>query len=181
VQALAAAIEERDHYTHEHTQQLVRLARGVAMMLGLAADHVDRIAHAALLHDVGKLAVPDSILQKPGPLTEDERAMVTHHVEWGYRIVRSIGLTREARWVLHHHERPDGRGYPHGLSGDQIPVASDILHVADAFDALTADRPYRAALPADEALETIEAGAGTEFDSECVDALAACLQSGTSI
>jgi HD-GYP domain-containing protein (c-di-GMP phosphodiesterase class II) len=176
VLSLLELMSSRDPALRLHSEQVARMAVWIGLELSLPPLRLEVLRRAALLHDVGKLAVPDSILQKPGPLTQGEHAVVMRHVEWGYRIVSGIGLRREAHWVLHHHERPDGRGYPHRLSGDQIPTASRILHVADAFDALTAARPYRAALGPDDALAEIQAGTGTDFDFDCVAALSVCLR-----
>ena len=134
VQALAAAIEERDNYTHEHSRDVVHLARGVAMLLGLHTDQVERIAHAALLHDVGKLAVPTEILHKPGPLTPEEWAVMADHPVAGERILLRIpDLAAIAPVVRHEHEHWDGSGYPDGLRGRLIPVGSRIILACDAY------------------------------------------------
>ena len=144
VQALAAAIEERDNYTHEHSQQLVRLSRGVSMMLGLASEHVERIAHAALLHDVGKLAMPEELLEKNGPLTRDEWEVMTEHPIVGERILaRTKELARLAPIVRHEHEHWDGTGYPDGLERQRIPIGSRVILACHAYVAMT----HRAALP----------------------------------
>src|SRR4051794_40868870 len=172
VQALAAAIEERDNYTHEHTQELVRLARGVSMMLGLAADHVERIAHAALLHDVGKLAMPEEILHKEGPLTDAEWEIIAEHPVVGERILmRTNELALLAPIVRHEHEHWDGTGYPDGLERERIPVGSRVILVCHAYLAMTAPRPYRAALASADAVAQLRAGAGLRYDPEAVDAL----------
>jgi diguanylate cyclase (GGDEF)-like protein len=172
VQALAAAIEERDNYTHEHSEEVVHLARGVAMLLGLQADQAERIAHAALLHDVGKLAVPNEILHKPGPLTPEEWKLMAEHPVAGERILLRIpDLNEIAPVVRHEHEHWDGSGYPDGLKGRLIPIGSRIILACDAYHAMITDRPYRAALsPADAAAE-LRRGAGTQFDPDVVDAL----------
>jgi diguanylate cyclase (GGDEF)-like protein len=172
VQALAAAIEERDSYTKEHSETVVHLARGVAMMLGLAADQVERIGHAALLHDVGKLAVPGEILRKRGPLTDAEWDAVLEHPVAGERIVlRLPELAAVAPVVRHEHEHWDGSGYPDGLHGMAIPIGSRIILVCDAFNAMLTRRPYREALDRDVALAELRAGAGTQFDPDVVEAL----------
>ena len=150
VQALAAAIEERDNYTHEHSEQVVRLSRGVAMMLGLPHEDVDRIAHAALLHDVGKLAMPAELLQKQGPLTHEEWAIMSEHPIVGERILaRTKELAGIAPIVRHEHEHWDGTGYPDGLERQRIPVGSRVILACDAYVAMTTSRPYRAALDPD--------------------------------
>jgi diguanylate cyclase (GGDEF)-like protein len=172
VQALAAAIEERDNYTHEHSEEVVNLARGVAMLLGLQASQAERIAHAALLHDVGKLAVPNEILHKPGPLTPDEWALMAEHPVAGERILLRIpDLTEIAPVVRHEHEHWDGSGYPDGLEGRLIPIGSRIILACDAYHAMITDRPYRAALSAAEAADELRSGAGTQFDPDVVEAL----------
>ncbi|HET9738741.1 MAG TPA: HD domain-containing phosphohydrolase [Solirubrobacteraceae bacterium] len=172
VQALAAAIEERDSYTHEHSQEVVHLARGVAMLLGLQADRAERIAHAALLHDLGKLAVPHEILHKPGPLTRAEWEVMAEHPVAGERILLRIpDLAPIAPIVRHEHEHFDGSGYPDGLRGRLIPIGSRIILACDAYHAMIADRPYRAALSAGEAAAELRRGAGLQFDPDVVDAL----------
>jgi diguanylate cyclase (GGDEF)-like protein len=172
VQALAAAIEERDNYTNEHSEEVVHLARGVAMILGLGTEQVERIAHAALLHDVGKLAVPDEILHKRGALTHDEWAVMAEHPVAGERILLRIPeLTAIAPVVRHEHEHWDGTGYPDGLRERMIPIGSRIILACDAYHAMLTDRPYRAALTPDEAMEELRRGAARQFDPEVVDAL----------
>ena len=172
VQALVAAIEERDNYTHEHSEQVVRLSRGVSMMLGLAAEDVERIAHAALLHDVGKLAMPAELLSKEGPLTHEEWAVMSEHPIIGERI---LGRTKElagiAPVVRHEHEHWNGSGYPDGLAGTRIPIGSRVILACDAYVAMTTPRPYRPALDVDSAVAELRAGAGTKFDPEVIDAL----------
>jgi diguanylate cyclase (GGDEF)-like protein len=172
VQALAAAIEERDAYTHEHSEEVVHLARGVAMILGMAAEQVQRIAHAALLHDVGKLAVPFEILHKPGPLTPEEWDVMAEHPIAGERILLRIpDLAVIAPIVRHEHEHWDGSGYPDGLRKQRIPIGSRVILACDAWYAMRADRPYRVAFDHDEALDELRRGAGRQFDPEVVDAL----------
>ena len=153
VQALAAAIEERDSYTREHSEQVVHLARGVAMILGMPAAKVERIAHAALLHDVGKLGVPHEILHKRGPLTAEEWDVMADHPVAGERILLRIPeLAPIAPIVRHEHEHWDGSGYPDGLAGRAIPVGSRIILACDAYEAMITPRPYRPAMTRDEAL-----------------------------
>ncbi len=172
VQALAAAIEERDHYTHEHSQQLVRLARGVSMMLGLPSDHVERIAHAALLHDVGKLAMPEELLDKNGPLTRDEWEVMSEHPIVGERILaRTKELATLAPIVRHEHEHWDGTGYPDGLETVRIPIGSRVILACHAYVAMKTQRPYREALTDAQATHELRSGAGSKYDPEVVDAL----------
>jgi len=172
VQALAAAIEERDAYTHEHSEEVVHLSRGVAMLLGLGADQVERIAHAALLHDVGKLAVPQEILHKAGPLDPGEWEVMAEHPIAGERVLLRIpDLVAIAPIVRHEHEHWDGSGYPDGLQGHTIPIGSRIILACDAYRAMITDRPYRAALTTPAAVAELRRGARAQFDPEVVDAL----------
>jgi diguanylate cyclase (GGDEF)-like protein len=172
VQALAAAIEERDHYTRDHSDQVVHLARGVAMILGLATTKVERIAHAALLHDVGKLGVPHEILHKRGPLTEEEWAVMAEHPVAGERILLRIPeLAAIAPIVRHEHEHWDGTGYPDGIRGHNIPIGSRIILACDAYEAMITPRPYRPAMSKEDAVAELRAGAGSVYDPEVVEAL----------
>jgi diguanylate cyclase (GGDEF)-like protein len=172
VQALAAAIEERDSYTRDHSDQVVHLARGVAMILGLPTAKVERIAHAALLHDVGKLGVPHEILHKRGPLTEEEWAIMADHPVAGERILLRIPeLAPIAPIVRHEHEHWDGTGYPDRLKGRNIPVGSRIILACDAWEAMITPRPYRPAMSRADALGELRAGAGRIYDPEVIDAL----------
>jgi diguanylate cyclase (GGDEF)-like protein/putative nucleotidyltransferase with HDIG domain len=168
VLVLAETLDLRDTGTRAHSETVASLCRQVAEAYGLGAERVERIRLAGLLHDVGKIGVPDDVLRKPGALTPSEWAEMREHPELGARIVGSAGLEDIAQWVLAHHERPDGRGYPYGLHGDQIPLEARILAVADAFEAMTADRPYRPAQDPGYALGELEAGAGTQFDAGVV-------------
>jgi diguanylate cyclase (GGDEF)-like protein len=172
VQALAAAIEERDGYTREHSDEMVRLARGVAMILGMHSEQVERIAHAAQLHDVGKLEVPSEILSKRGSLTPGEWEVMADHPVAGERILQRIpDLAAIAPIVRHEHEHWDGSGYPDGLRGRMIPIGSRVVLACDAFRAMTAERPYRAAMSRAQAVSELQRGAGTQFDPDVVDAL----------
>ena len=172
VQALAAAIEERDSYTHEHSEEVVHLARGVAMLLGMPTGQVERIAHAALLHDVGKLAVPHEILHKPGPLDADEWAVMSDHPIAGERILLRVpDLAAIAPIVRHEHEHWDGSGYPDRLRGRRIPIGSRIILACDAWHAMRTDRPYREALEPDAAIAELRGGAGRQFDPDVIEAL----------
>jgi diguanylate cyclase (GGDEF)-like protein len=180
VEALAAAIEERDAYGHQHSEQVVHHARGVAMILGLATDQVERIAAAALLHDVGKLAVPPEILNKPGPLDAGEWALVAEHPVAGERVMLRIpDLAVVAAIVRHEHERWDGLGYPDRLHGHNIPIGSRIILACDAYEAMISDRPYRPPLTPAAALAELRRSAGSQFDPEVVDALLDLLGGGT--
>ena len=172
VQALLAAIDARDHYTGDHSKSVVSLSAKVARRMDLSARQIVEAEQVALLHDVGKVAVPDHILQKPGPLDEHERKLIEEHPVVGAKIVRSIaGLAHLAPAIRAGHERWDGRGYPDGLAGDDIPVISRITFVCDAFDAMTSDRPYRRSLGIDRARRELEAHADAQFCSKSVHAL----------
>jgi putative nucleotidyltransferase with HDIG domain len=170
VLALAAAFDARDSSTHQHSRMVARHAVGIAGTLGLDGDRLEEIRVAGLLHDIGKIGVPDAVLQKPGPLSSEEWAEMRRHPEIGARILTHPALADTREWVLCHHERPDGRGYPRGLTGDAIPLEAKILAVADAYEAMTADRPYRRALGSDIARAELIAGRGSQFDPEVVDA-----------
>ncbi len=154
--ALARAVDAKDAGTRNHCETVSELCVLIGQALGLDADRIERLRLAGLLHDVGKIGVSDGILRKPGRLDADEAAQMSSHVRIGHAIVASAELEEEARWVLHHHEHFDGSGYPDGLRGDEIPPESRIILVADAFEAMTADRPYRLARPVHEALAELE-------------------------
>jgi diguanylate cyclase (GGDEF)-like protein len=172
VHALAAAIEARDNYRHGHADEVVRLASSVAMLMGLTADTAERIGHAALLHDVGKLAIPHEILHKGGMLDDAEWDVMAEHPVIGERILRRIPqLAPLALIVRHEHEHWDGSGYPDGLLGTQIPVGSRIILACDAYGAMIMERPYRPALTQAMAVEELRARAGTQFDPQVIDAL----------
>ncbi len=169
--ALARAVDAKDSYTRSHCETVAELCVLIAGELGLDSDRVARIRLAGLLHDVGKIGISDAILQKPAPLTPDEAAVMRTHPDLGAHIVSAAELYEEAEWILHHHERLDGHGYPDGLGGNEVPLESRIIMVADAFEAMTSDRPYRPRRPVDEALAELDRHAGTQFDPTCVVAL----------
>ena len=177
LQALMAAIEARDSYTGDHSRSVVDLSVRVAQELTLASREVEQVEQVALLHDVGKVAVPDSVLQKNGPLTEPEVELVRRHPVVGARIVGSVSeLAHLAPAIRSGHERWDGRGYPDGLSEDEIPVLSRITFVCDAYDAMVSHRPYRAALPPKVAVEEVREHAGSQFCPDSADALLSVLE-----
>jgi HD-GYP domain-containing protein (c-di-GMP phosphodiesterase class II) len=169
--ALALAVEDKDHYTRNHSERVALYATAVGVHIGLPIEYIERIAIAGTLHDVGKLAIPDSVLLKPGPLTTEETALVQRHSEAGERVVLSLGLEEIATWIRHHHERWDGKGYPDGLAGERIPLPSRILGAADALDAMTTPRAYDEALSLKQATRELIDHAEGQFDPQ----VAACL------
>jgi diguanylate cyclase (GGDEF)-like protein/putative nucleotidyltransferase with HDIG domain len=172
IEALAVALLERDRYTGEHSEAVIDMSGAVARNLGCSAAEVERVKSAALLHDIGKVAIPDDILHKPGPLTDDEWKLMREHPVIGERILRVLpGLGTIARIVRHEHERWDGGGYPDGLLGEAIPLGSRIIIAADTYHAITSDRPYRAARSHSAAVDELTRCAGTQFDPRVTAAL----------
>jgi putative nucleotidyltransferase with HDIG domain len=174
IKAIAATIDARDGYTHRHSERVAALTAQLAKELGLSDEERETAELSALLHDVGKIAVPDSILNKPGKLTSEEFAQMQKHPALGARILKNIqSATVEAviPGVRYHHEKWDGTGYPDGLKGEQIPYLGRLLGVADFYDALTSARSYRPAMSAEEAIRLVESGAGTHFDPEIAAAV----------
>ncbi len=171
--SLAHAVDARDAYTGSHSYMVGELAARVAIRMGLDQEAVELTRLAGSLHDLGKLAIPEEILRKPGPLNEAERLVLERHPQIGYRMLDSLGVEPVATWVLHHHERWDGNGYPDQKAGGQIPLGARILFVADAYDAMTTDRVYRRRLSHDRAIAELERCAGTQFDPEVVTAFRA--------
>lgn len=169
--ALARAVDAKDAGTRNHCETVAELCGLVGRQLGLEPKRIQKLRIAGLVHDVGKIGIADAILQKPGGLAEEESEIMHTHPVIGHDIVVAAELVEEAKWVLHHHERYDGGGYPVGLAGEEIPLEARIICVVDAFEAITTDRPYRAASAPAEALEELVANAGTQFDPRCVQAL----------
>jgi diguanylate cyclase (GGDEF)-like protein/putative nucleotidyltransferase with HDIG domain len=170
--SLARAVDARDVYTGSHSQRVADLAARTARRLGLPEEEVELTRLAASLHDLGKLAIPEEILRKPGPLTEPERMVLERHPQIGFRMLESLGVDPVADWVLHHHERWDGSGYPDGLPGDRIPLGARIIFVADAYDAMTSERVYRRRVASEEAIAELRRCAGSQFDPQIVHAFA---------
>jgi diguanylate cyclase (GGDEF)-like protein/putative nucleotidyltransferase with HDIG domain len=170
--SLAKAVDLRDTYTGSHSARVAELAARVAARLGLDREQIELSRLAGSLHDLGKLAIPEEILRKPGPLTGPERLVLERHPQIGFRMLDSLGIDPVAKWILHHHERWDGTGYPDRLPGPEIPLGARIIFVVDAFDAMTSDRVYRGRLTPDHALAELERCAGTQFDPNVVAALA---------
>jgi len=173
VRALANAVEARDAYTGKHAERVAAYGLEVARALGSRLADDPEIEFGFLLHDIGKVAVPDAILYKPEPLTEHERILMERHTVIGVQILRGVDFLGEAKAVVRsHHERWDGKGYPDGLGGEDIPLSARVFAVADTLDALTTDRPYRPASTLARSREVIAALAGTQFDPEVVEAFA---------
>lgn len=166
--ALAKAVDARDVYTGSHSERVAELAARIAQLAGADEEAIELTRLAASLHDLGKLAIPEEILRKPGPLTDPERLVLQRHPQIGYRMLESLGVDPVADWVLHHHERWDGTGYPDGLAEEQIPFGARIIFVADAFDAMTSDRVYQSRRSISEALAELERCAGSQFDPHVV-------------
>jgi len=178
IRALALALDARDTYTAGHSERVSTIAVAVGHHMGLADDDLETLRLGALLHDIGKIGLSDEVLRKPGPLTPDEYEAIKQHPAIGARILRTVPfLVRHLPIVELHHERPDGKGYPHGLFADQIPVLARIVHVVDAFDAMTSARAYRPARSAADALQELWRCAGSQFDADTVHALAATVPS----
>jgi putative nucleotidyltransferase with HDIG domain len=168
-------LEEDDEYTGHHTEDVVELSVKVAVEMGVSEDVQRETEMGALLHDIGKIAVPDEIINKPGPLDDEEWAIMKTHTIEGERMLQQVGglLSSVGVVVRASHERWDGKGYPDGLAGEAIPVAARIVSACDAFNAMTTDRSYRKALPLEVAIAELQANAGTQFAPEVVDALVA--------
>ena len=180
IESLAAAVEAKDTVTSRHLRAVSRLASQLARTVDRALADDDDFTFGCLLHDVGKIGVPERILMKPGPLTSDEWKVMRRHPQTGARVVRPLGLgPMVGDVVLYHHERWDGRGYPEGLEGDEIPLAARVFSVCDALEAMTATRPYRGPMPSSVAFERVRLEAGHQFDPDVVTALEDGVRSGT--
>jgi diguanylate cyclase (GGDEF)-like protein/putative nucleotidyltransferase with HDIG domain len=172
MESLAATVDARDAYTAGHARRVQRLALAVGRELDLSRAELEVLGYAALFHDIGKLAIPDAILLKPGPLSAEEWARMREHADEGARIIGRLGFLRDSvPAIRHHHERWDGNGYPARLAGDEIPLGARVIHVVDALDSMLTTRLYRAGRPLDEVVLEIRAGAGAQFCPRCVDAL----------
>ncbi|HUK95258.1 MAG TPA: diguanylate cyclase [Gaiellaceae bacterium] len=172
MESLSATVDARDAYTAGHSRRVQQLALAIGRELGLSQAELDLLGHAALFHDIGKLAIPDAILLKPASLTAEEWDLMQRHADEGARIIDRLGFLNDAvPAIRHHHERYDGTGYPERLQGEEIPLGARIIHVADALDSMLTTRIYRAARPASEALDELRRAAGTQFCPRCVAAL----------
>ncbi|MCB9479785.1 MAG: HD domain-containing protein [Deltaproteobacteria bacterium] len=177
--ALVESIEKRDPYTGGHSKRVTEGSLAIADKLGLAEADRERLRLSAILHDVGKLGVDDAVLRKRGRLNDEEFAQMKEHPRYGKEILEHIpGMHDILPGVLHHHERYDGRGYPEGLKGSQIPLMARIIGVADTYDAMTSDRPYRKGLPHDTAVQELKRVSGKQFDPVCVQAFMEAVESG---
>jgi putative nucleotidyltransferase with HDIG domain len=171
LKTLVTAVEVRDVYTHGHSRRVTEIAARIGQKMGLPADELRKLVWGAELHDIGKIGIPDHIINKEGPLTTDERRLIEEHPVIGWEIARQARSLDEVLGIVRwHHERVDGTGYPDGLSGQDIPLAARIVAVADVWDALTSDRSYRPAWESAKALEVMTEGRGTQFDESCLDA-----------
>jgi len=179
LRALAAALDAEDRYTEAHGRETAALCLAVGRKLGLSPEELRYLDYGALLHDIGKIGIPGAILQKAGPLTGDETAMMREHPVIGERILTSVPfLAPVLPLVRGEHERYDGKGYPDGLTAEEIPIGARIILACDAFDAMSHDRPYRRALPPARVLEELRTNAGTQFDPQVVEALIAVVSEG---
>lgn len=171
LEAITAAIDAKDPYTRGHSERVAYLSREIALAMGLSEAEAERIRVAGLVHDVGKIGVPERVLCKAGKLTDEEFGLIKLHPETGHRILKGITLLEHTLpGVLHHHERIDGRGYPHGLKGDAIPIAARIIGLADTFDAMSSNRAYRPAMPREKVIAEITRCAGSQLDPAAVAA-----------
>jgi diguanylate cyclase (GGDEF)-like protein len=170
--SLADAVDARDAHAGAHSRRVGDLSAQLGIRLGLSEEETEILRLAGHLHDVGKLAIPEELLCKRSPLTDSERVVLQRHPQIGFRMLEGLALGPIAAWVLRHHERWDGTGYPSGLTGDEIPLGARIIFVADAWDSMTSERTYRSALEPEQALAELEERAGSQFDSEVVQALA---------
>ena len=172
MESLSATVDARDAYTAGHSRRVQQLSLAIGRELGLSQAELDLLGHAALFHDIGKLAIPDAVLLKPAELTVDEWSLMQRHAEEGARIIDRLGFLQDAvPAIRHHHERFDGTGYPDGLGGEEIPLGARIIHVADALDSMLTTRIYRAARPVAEAVAELRIGSGSQFCPRCVGAL----------
>ena len=168
---LIRVVDAKDEYTGAHSERVALLVEAIAWRLGCDDERVEQLKLAGRLHDLGKIAIPDSVLQKPGSLTHEESCQLANHPELGASLLDGMDIRPVDVWIRHHHEHWDGSGYPHGLAADEIPFGSRLILVADAYDAITTERSYREAAAPDEAMAEIRAHAGHQFDPEVVQAL----------
>jgi HD-GYP domain-containing protein (c-di-GMP phosphodiesterase class II) len=179
--AMNQLLDLKDLNTGVHSTRLAEWAVRIGRDLGLDDECLRDLEAAAILHDIGKIGVPDAILRKPAKLTEEEYAVIKKHPEYGWAVLRGVpGFERVSLFVLHHHEAFDGKGYPAGLRGDEIPIGSRIVSVMDSFDAMVSSRPYRKGLPVEEAIRRLDADSGKQFDPIVTPQFIALAKSGAS-
>jgi putative nucleotidyltransferase with HDIG domain len=179
VKGLAAAIDGKDPYTRGHSERVSRISVAIAQRLGLPDDECEKIRISALLHDVGKIAIDDSILKKPSALTDEEYTIMKEHPQKGFKIMSQIKAMKDFLPGMYmHHEMVDGQGYPQGLKGDEIPLMGKIVAVADTFDAMTTDRPYQLAMKFEDAIARIQSFVGTRYDPGVVSAFVEACEDG---
>lgn len=170
IEALVRALEARDMYTKGHSDRVNQYSIAIAKGLGITDDALEEIHHGSLLHDIGKIGVYDRVLLKPQALNDEEFEVMQAHPQFGAEILKNVSAMQKIiPVILHHHERQDGSGYPLGLKGDEIPIGARIVQVADTWDAMTSDRPYRRRLPFEESMKRLKEAAGTQLDIECVN------------
>ncbi len=170
IASLQATVNAKSQETEEHCERIYSMSKMIGEKLGLPSSDMDNLQLLSLLHDIGKVGIPDSILNKPDKLSEEEWDLMKTHTEIGFRIAKStLELESIAKYILCHHERFDGKGYPQGLSGENIPLLSRILAVADSYDAMTSERIYSKAISQEEAIAEIKKNAGTQFDPEIAE------------
>jgi len=179
VHALVSAVESNDPYTYGHSRKVNTYAVALAEAIGLSTDQVANVSTAALLHDIGKIGIPDRVLNKKEKLNEKDWKAIKTHPKLGATIIRNVPhLAPCVNIVLYHHERWDGSGYPEGLKGEQIPIEARIIAIAESFDAMTSSLPYRPALPLEETIKELRKGAGLQFDPKLVDAFIRIVEAG---
>jgi putative nucleotidyltransferase with HDIG domain len=170
IKALSDALDARDRYTAGHSRRVMEYSAGIAKKLKFSKSNLQRLIKSALLHDIGKIGVPDFVLHKQTKLSDEEFSVIKAHPEIGAKILKAVKSFRDLVPAIYcHHERFDGRGYPRGVRGEHIPTHARIIAVADSFDAMTSDRPYRTAFSCETALVELEAGKGTQFDPHIAD------------
>lgn len=180
IEALVRALEARDMYTRGHSDRVNRFSVAIAKQLGLSFEEINLIHHGSLLHDIGKIGVHDRILLKPKPLNDEEFKIMKEHPEHGVQILAHSKTMKEILpIILHHHEQQDGTGYPLGLKGDEIPLGARIVQVADTWDAMRSDRPYRKRLDVKVCRERLEEASGKQLDPNCVNAFLKCIHPKT--
>ncbi len=179
VTALVEALSAKDNYLYSHSQNVATYAQAIAQEIGFSKERIHRLVHGCKLHDVGKIAIPDSILLKEDSLTGAELEIIKQHPTWGARILQPLTFMKDITEMVHQeHERWDGQGYPQGLKGEQIRLEARIIAVADALDAMTSQRPYRQRITIEQAGEELSRSAGTQFDPKVVEACTRAIESG---